>query len=160
MDTGLIVAIVLLSLTLIGAGVGIFFAWRGMYKGSWQFVPGTLARYDANCNVSPQRLSAALQIAINAVATHTTVSLIPVLPKLYITVNPEEKWVDRWGRTIAGYTMGYAVTTNASLASLCHEVLHAVEFETKAGPDDAHATWTGNGFFAACDDYQERLKRV
>lgn len=155
MDPGLIFGLVLLVLTLVGAGVAIEVSYARS-RPKWQLTTRLRVEYMASAGFDSLVLDAALHRAAEALAGvpgWSPVEVIRVMKTVGFIVQPIPVWTDIWGRRIAGMYMGGVIYVGSDLASLAHELAHAYEAIVLGKTDDAHGSWAANGVFKAIDQY-------
>lgn len=159
MDVGIVVGLGLMVTALVASGVAIYFAWKGMARPSWTNIPGFKSRFagPGSGKVTPEHMALCLQYMLAMIRENTKLdpdTVNSILAKTDFWVMDVEKWTDSWGRTVAGETFQFTPVVNQSLASLCHEFLHVVEFGLTANTDLAHGSWTANGYYRAADAFE------
>lgn len=155
MDPGLIFGLVLLVLTLCGAGIAVLVSYLRS-KPKWQVTTRLRVEYMAPLGFDSLVLDAALHRATQALASvpgWSPVELIRVMKTVGFIVNPDPVWTDIWGRRVAGLYSGGVIFVGSDLAGLAHELAHAYETLVFGVTDENHAGWATNGVFKAIDQY-------
>lgn len=87
----------------------------------------------------------------------TSEAIVGALRNIRIYVMNEDKWVDEWGRKVAGIQAGRNIILGRDLAAFLHECAHRCEEVIDRERDMAHATWEGDGIRAAVDEFSAWL---
>lgn len=118
------------------------------------------AMYYAPASVDEHLISKSLTKAAEALAAHTKWTnneIYAAFCQLRILVMSEDSWTDLYGRKIAGFQQHHVVVVNKSLASLCHECAHFLEYVIDKEIDDAHQSWSEGGIWRADEVYRQWL---
>jgi hypothetical protein len=150
---GLIIAII------VGAIGFMVYRWAKSSYVPWQpiygYYPGS--KWFSKLQGTDQKLIAeALQAAESCLIERTkwsAANLALVGHHVRVYVMDSEKWVDLWGRKVAGLQIEHTLVVGPSLAALCHEMAHLCEAVLDKEQDNAHATWAADGIAAAVDDF-------
>lgn len=112
--------------------------------------------------IDGEAIALAMSAAVTALRQHSTIpeaAIWTAANRVTVIVQASDSWQDRFGQTVGGQESNYAVVVDMHMASLCHELCHAIEEYVDAGfTDSQHARWTERGFWAADDAYRAAMK--
>ena len=115
-------------------------------------------------------LTLCLHQAIQLLAKHSQIVAGPTGPAKWspavvakalqdarIYVMNEDKWVDEWGRKVAGIQAGRNLIIGKNLAAFLHECAHRCEEVIDKERDMDHVSWVGDGIRAAEEEFSSWL---
>lgn len=94
-----------------------------------------------------------LAVGLTGPAKWTAPKVAWALRDVRIYVMDSDKWVDEWGRTVAGIQADRNIIVGRNLASFLHECAHRCEQVIDNERDLTHATWVADGIRAAEDEF-------
>lgn len=160
---------VILGLVLLGIIGGIAFIFVRFFKAQvkWKKLPGTSAQYfGKNHEPNVVLLAECLKKAAELLAKHSQLVTPPgglikwplstvtkALSNARIYVMDEDKWVDEWGRKVAGIQAGRNLIVGRNLAAFLHEAAHRCEEVIDRERDMEHSSWVADGIRAADDEF-------
>jgi len=152
-----------LCLAIVGAVVLMVVRFALAIQIDWQPLGSTRAKYVAPPGFDPELLESALIQARLALARKTDwpgQTIDRVTADVRVLVNPEVRWVDGWGRRIAGMAdvETGSVEVGRDLSALCHELGHVCLWRIDGVRDDEHgARWQARGVERAVSSYLDGL---
>lgn len=163
-------AIEAILIASIGGGILIALAvifvtkWRQTHI-NWKPLPGKPGMfYCFEKSGSPERLSTAVAIAVDALVTYTKWSKADIekaIADLHIHVKGSEHWTEDVGTGLfktAGLQQDNGVRVGPSLAALCHEIAHRVGQVIDKNQMADHLGWAALGIYSAIEDFLVRSK--
>jgi hypothetical protein len=158
---------VLLGVALLAALTGVAFIIYRVVKAQPKWQPlGPMGVRVAGKGFEPDGtlVAACFQQSITLLLKHCTawppLSVARALGDVDIYVMDTTKWVDSWGRTIAGAQEGRVLVIGYDLAALLHECAHRCEEVIDNERDMDHSTWKADGIRAAENEYHAWLKKM
>ena len=160
---------VLLAVVLLGILGGFTYMLVRYLKSrvKWKRLPGTTAKYFGKSHEpNVELLAACHKKSAELLAKHSQYSTPPgglikwslsavtkALSDARIYVMDEDKWVDEWGRKVAGIQAGRNLIVGRNLAAFLHECAHRCEEVIDKERDMDHVTWVADGIRAAEDEF-------
>lgn len=160
--TSVIIALCLVGAVMAVAGVLIGLAIARLPK--LKSIPGWSGPtyISKTPGVDGDAIARAMSAAVTALRQHSTITEADIWAaanRVTVIVQDVDAWVDRGGQRVGGEESNYALVVDMRMASLCHELCHAIEEYVDAGRTDAqHVQWKARGFWAADDAYRTAMK--
>lgn len=129
----------------------------------WKPLPsrsGALVQIHAALPLTIEQVDACLQRATEALIEHGPWERVAVeagLTTLRVIVNNTESWVDAAGQHVGGQAYYSTIAVDKALGSLCHEMIHVLEFTLDGKVDPSHSLWEKRGFWHVDDAYRDTL---
>jgi len=158
-----IVVVVGLCAAVVGLVVLMVVRFVAATRIEWQQLGATRAKYSAPPGFDPELLESALVQARLALARKTDwpgQTIDRVTADVRVLVNSELRWIDGYGRKIAGLAdvETGSVEVGRDLSALCHELGHVCLWRIDGVRDDEHgARWQARGVERAVSSYLDGL---
>jgi hypothetical protein len=159
---------VLLGVVVLAALAGVALIIYRVVKAQpkWKPLEGTMDARFAGKGFEPDGtfLASCFKQSIVLLLKHCTawppLSVARALRDVDIYVMAQPKWVDAWGRTIAGAQEGRVLVIGNDFAALLHECAHRCEEIIDNERDMDHVTWAADGIRAAENEYHTWLREL
>lgn len=142
------------------AGVGFMLTRYLLSLPRWRKVVLPGFTFYASGHVDDAKLGDAVLIAIECLAPlwdRDTILVALELKPLHILVMDTETWPNIVGQRVGGEAEHNYLRVNASLTSLCHEMVHYLQWCVNENEDNLHSTWDAR-IWQADEAYRAAIK--